>query len=69
MRSAEAGQSLHHAGEPFGKAGAYGIQGPAGAWVKQIQGDYFSVMGFPVHAFAAEVALMLEEGLLPSPRL
>ena len=66
MRRAEASR---HAGEPFGKAGAYGIQGPAGAWVKQIQGDYFSVMGLPVHAFAAEVASMLEDGLLSSPML
>ena len=56
---------VHLAGEPFGKAGAYGIQGPAGAWVRQIQGDYFSVMGFPVHAFAAELASMLEQGLFP----
>lgn len=58
----------HTAGEPFGKAGAYGIQGPAGAWVKQIRGDYFSVMGFPVHAFAAEVASLLKQGLFPSVR-
>ena len=27
------------AGEPFGKAGAYGIQGPAGCWVKHIEGE------------------------------
>ena len=26
-------------GEPFGKAGAYGIQGPAGCWVKRIEGE------------------------------
>lgn len=54
------------AGEPFGKAGAYGIQGPAGAWVRQIQGCYFNVMGFPVHAFAAEVASLMKEGILKS---
>ena len=54
------------AGEPFGKAGAYGIQGPAGAWVRQIQGCYFNVMGFPVHAFAAEVASLMKEGVLKS---
>ena len=48
------------AGECFGKAGAYGIQGPAGAWVKGIQGCYFNVMGFPVHAFAAEVASLIQ---------
>ena len=27
------------AGEPFGKAGAYGIQGPAGCWVKHLEGE------------------------------
>ncbi len=52
------------AGEPFGKAGAYGIQGPAGAWVKRIEGCYFNVMGFPLHDFAAEVAGLLQSGHL-----
>ncbi|KAK9917263.1 hypothetical protein WJX75_002488 [Coccomyxa subellipsoidea] len=51
-------------GEPFGKAGAYGIQGPAGAWVKRIEGCYFNVMGFPLHDFAAEVAALLQCGHL-----
>ncbi|EIE18157.1 Maf-like protein [Coccomyxa subellipsoidea C-169] len=51
-------------GEPFGKAGAYGIQGPAGAWVKRIEGCYFNVMGFPLHDFAAEVAALLQSGHL-----
>lgn len=53
-------------GEPFGKAGAYGIQGPAGAWVRQIIGCYFNVVGFPVHAFAAEVGALIEQGALLS---
>ncbi len=52
------------AGEPFGKAGAYGIQGPAGAWVKRIEGCYFNVMGFPLHDFAAQVADLLQNGRL-----
>ncbi len=34
--------------EPFDKAGAYGIQGFGNYFVKEIKGDYFSVMGFPV---------------------
>ena len=50
------------AGECFGKAGAYGIQGPAGAWVTSIAGCYFNVMGFPVHAFAAVLADMIASG-------
>lgn len=53
------------AGECFGKAGAYGIQGPAGAWVTSITGCYFNVMGFPVHAFAAALADMIASGELP----
>jgi septum formation protein len=56
--------SVDVTGEPFGKAGAYGIQGPAGAWVKRIEGCYFNVMGFPLHDFAAEVAALLQCGHL-----
>ena len=35
-------------GEPFGKAGAYAIQGAAGAWVKRIDGSYTGIMGLPL---------------------
>lgn len=35
-------------GEPFGKAGAYGIQSSAAAWVSHIEGSYSGIMGLPL---------------------
>ena len=34
--------------EVLDKAGAYAIQGRAGAFVERIEGDFFNVMGFPL---------------------
>jgi len=36
-------------GEPLDKAGAYGIQGRAGAFVRQLSGSYTGVMGLPLY--------------------
>jgi septum formation protein len=35
--------------EPFGKAGAYGIQGLGGALIPSIKGSYSSIMGLPIY--------------------
>lgn len=42
-------------GEPFDKAGSYGIQGYGALFVKQIDGDYYSVVGLPVSRLAREL--------------
>ena len=38
-------------GEPFDKAGAYGIQGYGRVLVEKIDGDFYSIMGFPISNF------------------
>ena len=39
-------------GEPFDKAGGYGIQGRAGAFVARLEGSYSGVMGLPLYETA-----------------
>jgi septum formation protein len=39
-------------GEPFDKAGAYGIQGAGGLFVARIDGSYHNVVGLPLDALA-----------------
>ncbi len=35
--------------EPYDKSGGYGIQGPAAKHIESMRGDYYSVMGLPMH--------------------
>ncbi|WP_010458755.1 Maf family protein [Acidovorax radicis] len=39
-------------GEPLGKAGAYGIQGRAAAYVEHLAGSYSGIMGLPMYETA-----------------
>jgi len=39
-------------GEPYDKAGGYGIQGRAGAFVQRLEGSYTGVMGLPLYETA-----------------
>jgi septum formation protein len=39
-------------GEPFGKAGAYAIQGTIAAWIAHIDGSHSGIMGLPLHETA-----------------
>ena len=43
-------------GEPFDKAGAYAIQGRAGAFVSHLEGSYSGVMGLPLFETAEILA-------------
>lgn len=43
-------------GEPFGKAGAYAIQGRAAAFIENISGSYSNVMGLPLFEIAGLLA-------------
>lgn len=43
-------------GEPFDKAGSYGIQGRAAVFVSHLEGSYSAVMGLPLHETSALLA-------------
>jgi septum formation protein len=45
-------------GEADDKAGAYGIQGRAGAFVAEVQGSWTNVVGLPLEAVLPEIAAL-----------
>ena len=53
--SADEIEAYIRSGEPLDKAGAYGIQGLGAVIVKKIEGDFFNVMGLPLHALAGSL--------------
>lgn len=52
-------------GEPQDKAGAYGIQGIAGQFVKQIRGSYSAVVGLPLYETAQLLSSFGMTSLIP----
>lgn len=47
-------------GEPLDKAGAYGIQGRAAAFVKRIEGCFYNVVGLPLASLIERLAGFLQ---------
>lgn len=49
-------------GEPFGKAGAYAIQGYAAPFIQRIEGCYFNVVGLPVSLLFTMLSMLERTG-------
>jgi len=49
-------QAYCRTGEPFDKAGGYGIQGHAAVFVEELKGSYSGVVGLPLYETAALLA-------------
>lgn len=50
-------------GEPYDKAGGYGIQGLASVFIEHIEGSHSGIMGLPIY----ETAQLLRQAGLPLP--
>lgn len=49
-------KSYIDSGDPFDKAGGYGIQNVRDTFVKEIQGSYYNVMGLPIEEIMQKLA-------------
>lgn len=49
-------------GEPMDKAGAYGIQGRCAAFIREISGDYYNVVGLPIGRLYQEIKKISSKG-------
>ena len=54
-------EAYANSGEPYDKAGGYGIQGLASIFISNISGSYTGIMGLPVY----ETAELLANAGLP----
>jgi len=48
-------------GEPFDKAGGYGIQQVRDSFIKEIRGSYYNVMGLPIEEILKRIALIRKD--------
>ncbi|MCE0722149.1 MULTISPECIES: Maf family protein [Legionella] len=56
-------QNYIDTGDPFDKAGGYGIQNVYDAFIKEIKGSYYNVMGLPIEEIMKKISLRYSESI------